>query len=235
MTISVAEASVSQARFVAEPNWASWVSASRTRNWCKNNTLQDWFERWGDAAGFERDPERDPATDFQRFIFAKGHEFERGVLRCLHEMVDVETIDWCEWTTKCEEAVELTRQAMVRGVPVIHQGVLWNLDYQTHGAADLLIRSDVLRNLFPEAIGESEIRIGAPALMVQTFIYNEALGLTQGYLPPGGYLLGRSWSGPQDSFGTSCYDRLGPIPHDLVRRGPLYAPWLRLRFPGSDA
>jgi len=249
MTIAVRDSSFDTATELGQRDWDQWVSASRTRNWCRHNTLQDWLERWGDRAGFERDAEPDEATDFQRFIFAKGHEFEAAVLRCLGELASVTKIDCCEWATKCEEAVELTRAAMVRGEPIIHQGVLWNPENRTYGAADLLVRSDVLRHLFPEAISEDESRVGAPALgaanwhyrvidikfttlrlnknweaasdhlayMVQTFIYNEALGRLQGYLPPASYLLGRSWTGPKDTAGNSCLDRLAPVPHDLVR------------------
>ncbi|MEO6045147.1 MAG: hypothetical protein ABIQ47_14680 [Tepidiformaceae bacterium] len=52
------------------------------------------------------------------------------------------------------------------------------------------------------------------AYMVQTFIYNEALGRIQGYLPPSSYLLGRGWTkGANDCGSTNCMDRLASVPH----------------------
>ena len=56
------------------------------------------------------------------------------------------------------------------------------------------------------------------AYMVQTLIYNEALGRIQGYLPPGSYLLGRSWTkGTNDCGSTNCMDRLASVAEP---RGP---------------
>ena len=74
------------------PTWPDWVSASRTRNWCLRNPLQDWLELHGENAGFERDPEPDPRTDFREFIFAKGSEFEAAVVRLLARQTDVSVI-----------------------------------------------------------------------------------------------------------------------------------------------
>lgn len=45
------------------------------------------------------------------------------------------------------------------------------------------------------------------------FIYNEALGRIQGYLPLQSYLLGRAWEkGTNESGSTSCMDRLASVP-----------------------
>jgi hypothetical protein len=62
------------------------------------------------------------------------------------------------------EAARLTFEAMQRAEPIISQGVLWNPVDQTYGAADLLVRSDILRELFPEAIHEDEVDRGAPGI-----------------------------------------------------------------------
>jgi len=137
---------------------------------------------------------------------------------------------------------------MACGKPIIHQGVLWNPANETYGAADLLVRSDVLRDLFPDALSEAAAMECAAGLgtgmwhyrvvdikftslqldrhwnagtshlpyMAQTFIYNEALGRIQGYLPPTSYLLGRGWKGPKESCSSSCLDRLAPVPHGLM-------------------
>lgn len=229
-------------------DWARWVSASRTRNWCLNNALQDWLERYGEAAGFIKDPALDERTDFLQFIFAKGRQFERAVVKLLHERVGVVAVDCGDWSTQSFDACRQTFDAMARGESIIHQGVVWNPSNETYGAPDLLVRSDVLRSLFPDALSEAEARAPAPGLgavpwhyrvvdikftslqldrhwnagaghlpyLAQTFIYNEALGRIQGYLPPASYLLGRSWKGPKNSGGSNCLDRLAPVPHGLM-------------------
>src|SRR3990172_1270313 len=144
--------------------WTRWVSASRTRNWCLDNTLQDWLQRYGEVAGFTRDPELDARTDFRQFIFDKGHQFEAEVVELLHERVGVVAIDCGDWSTQSLDACRQTFEAMARGEPIIHQGVLWNPANETYGAADLLVRSDVLRSLFPDALSEAEAVEGAAGL-----------------------------------------------------------------------
>ncbi len=255
-------------------DWARWVSASRTRNWWLNNALQDWLERYGEAAGFTRDSAVDERTDFLQFIFAKGRQFETEVVKLLHERVGVVAIDCGDWSTQSFDACRQTFEAMVRGEPIIHQGVVWNPSNETYVAPDLLVRSDVLRSLFPGAVTEAEARTPAPGLskepwhyrvvdvkftslqldkhwnagtghlpyMAQTFVYNEALGRIQGYLPPTSYLLGRSWKGPKDSGGSNCLDRLAPVPHGLMFKDRSLrdvaeeaVTWTRrLRFEGAE-
>src|SRR6185295_9724241 len=45
-----------------------------------------------------------------------------------------------------------TWQAMAGGTEAIAQAVLWNPETRTYGAADLLMRSDVLARLFPSSL-----------------------------------------------------------------------------------
>lgn len=52
---------------------------------------------------------------------------------------------------------------------------------------------------------------------VQVWLYNDALGRIQGYLPPSAFLLGRSWS-HGDGRGTGCLDRLARVDHDRARK-----------------
>lgn len=53
---------------------------------------------------------------------------------------------------------------------------------------------------------------------LQVWLYNEALGRLQGYLPPSGYLLGRAWKQGAKARGTGCFDRLGRVDQDRARR-----------------
>ena len=69
--------------------WREWVSASKTRNWCRKDPLLDWLNLFGIEKGYEQDPAPDPRTDFQEFVFRKGREFETAVVAHLatHEPV----------------------------------------------------------------------------------------------------------------------------------------------------
>jgi hypothetical protein len=228
--------------------WGDWVSASRTRNWCIRNPLQDWLELYGETAGFVKDPIPDPRTDFRDFVFEKGREFETKVVELLRRRIDVVSIEGFEKPTTDFDACAATFEAIRSGAPCIAQGVLWNPENRTYGAADLLVRSDVLAELFPQSIAPDEVRLGAPGIglrdchyrvvdikyttlkldrhwnasrehlpyLAQVFVYNEALGRIQGFLPPASYLLGRSWTGPAGAEGRSCMDRLAPVPNDLA-------------------
>ena len=197
--------------------------------------------------GYERDPEPDPRTDFREFVFRKGREFEIAVVRHLATLERVFAVQSGVEAVTSLEACRETFEAMRRGEPIIHQGVLRNPENRTYGAADLLIRSDVLHRLFPDALSAAEATLGAPGLgatgwhyrvvdakftglkldrnwhaasehleyMVQVFIYNEALGRVQGYLPPRSYLLGRGWTkGKHEAGSTNCMDRLASVPHN---------------------
>ena len=53
-----------------------------------------------------------------------------------------------------------------------------------------------------------------PAYKGQLYIYNEALGEMQGYKPPSGYILGKTYnfiSKRVKTFGNYCFDRLGCV------------------------
>ena len=63
--------------------WRNWVSASKTRNWCRKDPLLDWLNLFGAEKGYEQDPTPDPRTDFQQFVFRKGREFETAVIEHL--------------------------------------------------------------------------------------------------------------------------------------------------------
>ena len=59
---------------------------------------------------------------------------------------------------------------------------------------------------------------GALPYHVQVWIYNDALGRLQGYLPPAGYLLGRSWTQGDKARGSGCLDRFARVDQDRARK-----------------
>ena len=157
------------ARFSTSPSdWDRWVSPTRTRNYVLDDPLLDWLHLHGAAQGFQRDsslPQYDSRTDFTEFLFAQGHKFEAAIVALLRQDHPVETI---ATTPRVDarrlEKAQATFAAMQQAVPIIHQGVLWDAEHETYGIADLLVRSDVLQELFPGALSPSETGHAAPDL-----------------------------------------------------------------------
>ena len=148
-------------------DWRSWVSAGRTRNWMLHDQLLDWLQLYGKSRNFVPGQELsgyDRNLDFLEFIFEKGREFEAGILRLLQDNYEVAILaaDYRD-IVSLRKAVE-TFAAMQAGVPVIHQGVLWDAQNRNYGAPDFLVRSDVLREMFPEQLTETEASLSAPDL-----------------------------------------------------------------------
>jgi hypothetical protein len=144
--------------------WDAWLGASRTRNFCKGMAVVDWLDRYGEAHGFVP-AVLDPRTDFGQFIMAKGHAFEAALMPHLRARAEVVEIPRDGDGSRSLASAVATWDAMVSGAEVIYQGVLRNPQDRTYGAPDLLVRSDVLARLFPEAIADCEIETAAPALM----------------------------------------------------------------------
>ena len=148
-------------------DWQKWVSAGRTRNWMLGDPLIDWLRLYGKDRDYIPKQELDSYVeelDFLKFIFERGQEFETGILRLLEQKYEVATIarDYREIASlsKAEE----TLAVMQRGVPVIYQGVLWDAQNLNYGSPDFLVLSDILHELFPNAISEVEASIAAPDL-----------------------------------------------------------------------
>ena len=148
-------------------DWRSWVSAGRTRNWMLRDPLIDWLQLYGKSRNFmssQELPDYDRNLDFLEFIFEKGREFEASILRLIQGRYEVAILANDYRDIQSLQKAEATFAAMQEGVPVIHQGVLWDAQNRNYGAPDFLVRSDVLREMFPEDITEAEAGIASPNL-----------------------------------------------------------------------
>ena len=196
-----------------DEGWDSWVSASTTRNHVLDNPLLDWLERHGEAKGHERDgPDTiDPRTDFLTFIFAKGAAFEEAVVRHLGTLVPVHVPEGAEggYEARRDLAVaEATFAAMRAGEPIIFQGVLRDAESRIYGAPDLLVRADVLRDLFPHDLTADAVEAEAldlPGLGTHYRIVDTKF--SQLHLAAGGE-LGNSGSAPAYKVQLHLYNRM---------------------------
>ena len=86
------------------------------------------------------------------------------MLRLLAEGTEVVTIatDWED--SRSIDAAAATVEAMRDGAPIIAQAVLRDPQHRTYGMADLLVRSDVLAELFPADLGAEAASVAAPGL-----------------------------------------------------------------------
>lgn len=147
--------------------WLPWVSATATRNYILGDPLLDWLKLYGSEHGFEEDkgqPGYDRRTDFTEFIFEQGTQFEAAVVNHLGTLTQIVTLASERGDVRDLNVAERTFHAMREGAPVIYQGVLWDAEHRTYGMPDLLVRSDVLLEIFPDCLTSTEAQIAAPDL-----------------------------------------------------------------------
>ena len=152
---------------LSSEDWRFWVSAGRTRNWMLRDPLIDWLQIYGKSRNFmpsQELPGYDRNLGFVEFIFEKGREFEAAILRLLQGRYEVAILAADYRDIQSLQMAEETFSAMQEGVPIIHQGVLWDAQNRNYGAPDFLVRSDMLREMFPDEISEAEAGIAAPDL-----------------------------------------------------------------------
>ena len=197
---------------VTHDDWRQWVSAGRTRNWMLNDPLVDWLQLYGksrdyvprqELAGYAKE------LDFVEFIFEKGREFEAGILRLLREKYEVTTIARGYEEIRELDKAEETFSAMVKGVPIIYQAVLWDAQNLNYGSPDFLMRSDILRQLFPDSISGQEVAVPAPDLGDNRWHYRVVdTKFTTIHLNSTGTELGNDGSGPAYKAQLYVYNRM---------------------------
>jgi hypothetical protein len=174
-------------------NWHNWVSATSVKNWLLSDPLIDYLEEYGFEECISKEkldrsstttltvPKKVSTTkaainilsdtdSFLHYIMNKGIEFERSVYDYFKQRYpnDITTIitDYAE--ARNPESVKSTFDAMMNGVPIIYQGVLYNDENKTYGIPDLLVRSDWLNILFlNQPVPNKDIKISAPFLKKQ--------------------------------------------------------------------
>ena len=197
---------------VTHDDWRQWVSAGRTRNWMLNDPLVDWLQLYAksrdyvprqELAGYAKE------LDFVEFIFEKGRGFEAGILRLLQEQYEVTTIAHDHEEVRRLDKAKETFAAMRQGALVIYQAVLWDAHNLNYGSPDFLVRSDVLRQLFPESISEQEAAASAPDLGDNAWHYRVVdTKFTTLHLNSRGTELTNDGSGPAYKAQVYVYNRM---------------------------
>jgi len=117
-----------------------WVSATKTYNAMMNNHLVDWLNLYGkELLNGKKDND-----EFTNFLADQGIKFERKIYEHLSKNFEVKKVS----DYYSAELVQKTLEYMKKGVQIIISAPLANNKTATYGIADLLIRSDVINDVF---------------------------------------------------------------------------------------
>lgn len=155
-------------------SWGSWIAATDLRNYSLVDPLLDWLSLFGTSAGFHPDTKVetfDERTSDALFLMRRSQLFEEAVISHLKKSVGVTMITQRPDEARGLERALATIQAMSKGNEVIHRGVLWDAEHQAYGVPDLLVRSDVLPNLFKALPGDYQPKAAAPGIGASNYHY----------------------------------------------------------------
>jgi hypothetical protein len=150
-----------------DADWLDWVAAGDLRNWCDDDLLVDWLSEFGEQHGFRRDdhlPGYDRVFDLARYLMDQGRRFEQAVLVDLQQRWPVTRIATRPDEARSLAAAEATWDAMKNGAPLIASGVLRDPERRIFGVADLLVRSDVLGEVCPDAFLGDQLELPVAAM-----------------------------------------------------------------------
>jgi hypothetical protein len=151
----------------SDREWLDWVAARDIKNWVDGDLLVDWLTEYGEQHGFRRDdqlPGYDRTFDLPRFLMEQGRRFEQAVIVDLQTRWPVQRIATRPDEARSLAAAEATWDAMKNGTPVIAAAVLRDPERRAFGVADLLLRSDVLGDLCPDAFIGDQLELPVAAL-----------------------------------------------------------------------
>jgi len=122
-------------------NKENWVSPSRVKNFF-NDSFEGLLKENPDIMMVKELP-------LTNIFFEKGNEFEKFIYKKLEEKYPITTI--CKNTfTPDPIKFKETLSMMYCGFPIIYQGLLLDGSNKTFGCPDFIIRSDILKKIFPK-------------------------------------------------------------------------------------
>jgi hypothetical protein len=181
---------------------------------------------------------------FINFKKEQGNIFEEEIIKLIKKTVPIVSISEKITDESCEETI----QHIKKGTPIIHSAPVRNKKNHTHGIIDLLVRSDYLSKIVVDSPEQEKISTDENYHYVvidikfcqlplrsdgihllnsnyfrpyksQLCIYNEALGLIQGFTPNKAYILGRRWKYTCKGIeyaNSSSLDKLGVVDFSTV-------------------
>lgn len=141
-----------------------WISATSCYNYMMKDPVLDWYEahyqkrRSRKQSSFHHfSPSSNSSPNsFLPYIMEQGIIFERKIMKLITKKFESDRVIEIhgEENPRSPEKVKETLEAMRKGVPIIHSGVLHNPENDTFGIPDLLVRNDWLQFLVYETYPE---------------------------------------------------------------------------------
>ncbi len=122
----------------------------------------DWLAEYGAVQGFVPDRQLagfTEAFDLGRFLMHQGRAFERALVADLASRLEVVRVATRPDEARSLDAAIATWDAMHAGIPIIAGAVLRDPQLRMFGVADLLVRSDVLAELCPDAFAGDPLEL----------------------------------------------------------------------------
>ena len=241
-----------------------WISATKTRNFFFNDHLCDWLKLYGgrtrsnSGGNFTNND-----NTFSSYIKRKGVDFESNIIKLLSQKFHLVSVSDFYNAEQVQKTIEYMKQGipiihsaslsnkknktygiadlLVRSdilnqlidYPVdIDDGKAYKLNVDYHYVViDIKYQTLKLKSDGMHLLNNNSIR----AYKAQTWVYNQALGLIQGYTPSCTYILGRRWTFQSKGtkfFNENCFSKLGVIDfenHDkfIVRQIRFALKWNR--------
>lgn len=149
-----------KSKTITEVNLDDWVAPTKLRNWFKGEPLLDWLKH--NTTRLNPVINESARKNHSKFLMHRGDKFEASVFEYLTNNYQTKLISTGYAPIN---KVPETLQAMKDGVPIILQGVLYNPKNRTYGAADILIKADYIKRIFPETeLTDRELQITAPGI-----------------------------------------------------------------------
>jgi len=141
-------------------DWNNMISASSVKNYMLDDPLIDWLKHYNitniNSIPTPRDHNNitsninniiEPHT---KFIMEQGVEFEKNVIEIIKinkPNIMIKQISFKNETQSVDHH-NMTVDAMMKGIPIIYQGVLHCMKNNIYGSPDLLVRSDMMKEIF---------------------------------------------------------------------------------------
>lgn len=134
----------------------SWISATSTYNYMMKDPLLDWLKHHYNSLVHKHRTyrrvvnkclkESKSSYNFTAYIMEQGVAFEKKVMKLIIKKFGSERVAEIHGELAPRDPIKVkeTLDAMRKGIPIIHSGVLHNPQNKTFGIPDLLIRSDWL-------------------------------------------------------------------------------------------
>lgn len=156
----------------------TWLPATSTYNYMMKDPLLDWLKHHHGSLSHKNRKYSKVVNEcnvsdksdynFTRHIMRQGVKFEDKVMKLITKKFTPERVAEIhgELAPRDPKKYEETLEAMLKGVPIIHSGVLHDPEHKTFGIPDLLVRSDWIHFLVrePPHLLEEIAYIKAPKL-----------------------------------------------------------------------